>query len=132
MADPVGFDEVRSNPPLLSPFTTSLAVLYTWLNIARYLFAIHSKRIAQYPLVSVDQVRVCGEILFFYPHFWVIRVTSIATAFGPPNFQMEIKWLLLIHSLKKNPPIKIPRSAPGTVYPQCSEHACCIWELWYG
>ena len=48
-------------------------------------------------------------------HFvvWVIRVTSIATAFGPPNFQMEIKWLLLIHSLKKNPPIKIPRSAPG-------------------
>ena len=31
---------------------------------------------------------------------------------GPPNFQMEIKWLLLIHSLKKNAPIKIPRSAP--------------------
>ena len=47
VADPVGFDEVRSNPPFLvrwRPFTASLAVLfshvYTWLNIPRYVFAI--------------------------------------------------------------------------------------------
>ena len=126
--------------------------------------------------MSVDQVRICGEILFFFllfffssffffppfffppfwfllfffppffppyllwdgwfshvtilflkkkaqilttSHFvvWVSRVTNIATAFGPPpNFQMEIKRLLLIHSLKKNPPIKIPRSAPALVH----------------
>ena len=58
-----------------------------------------------------------GEVqILTTSHFvvWVSRVTNIATAFGPPNFQMEIKWLLLIHSLKKNPPIKIPRSTPGT------------------
>ena len=40
------------------------------------------------------------------------EVQILTTAFGPPNFQMEIKWLLLIHSLKKNTPIKIHRSAP--------------------
>ena len=64
MTDPVGFDEVRSNPPFLvrwRPFTTSLAVLF---------FAIHSKRIARYPLVSVDQVRFCGELLFFSSSFF--------------------------------------------------------------
>ena len=76
VADPVGFDEVCSNPPFLvrwRPFTTSLAVLFSppWLNIARYLFAIHSKRIARYPLVSVDQVRFCGELLFFFLIFFL-------------------------------------------------------------
>ena len=33
---------------------------------------------------------------------------------------MEIKWLLLIHSLKKNPPIKIPRSTPA-MYGACEQ-----------
>ena len=37
------------------------------LNITRYPFAIHSKRIGRYPLVSVDQVRFCGELLLFFP-----------------------------------------------------------------
>ena len=61
VADPVGFDEVRSNPPFL---------VRPWLNIARYLFAIHSKRIVRYPLVSVDQVRFGGELLFFFLIFF--------------------------------------------------------------
>ena len=71
-------------PPLFSSVETlyhitSSVVLPPWLNIARYLFAIHSKLIARYPLVSVDQVRFCGELLFFFlifffffffPHFF--------------------------------------------------------------
>ena len=74
MADPVGFDEVRSNPPFLvrwRPFTTSLAVLFSpfWLNIGRISIR-YSLRIAQYLLVSVDQVRFCGELLFFSSSFF--------------------------------------------------------------
>ena len=40
------------------------------LNIARYPFAIHSKFIGRYPLLSVDQVRFCGELLFFSSSFF--------------------------------------------------------------
>ena len=69
MADPVRFDEVRSNPPFLvrwRPFTTSLAVLFLpWLNIARYLFAIHSKRIARYQCQWTRFESV--ESYFFFP-----------------------------------------------------------------
>ena len=95
VADPVGFDEVRSNPPFLvrwRPFTTSLAVLLSWLNIGRYLFAIHSKRIARYSLVSVDQVRFCGELLFFslifffsfffFPHLFFFFLPSLSLSPG--------------------------------------------------
>ena len=42
------------------------------LNITRYPFAIHSKRIGRYPLVSVDQVRFCGELLFFSSSFFFL------------------------------------------------------------
>ena len=74
VADPVGFDEVRSNPPFLvrwRPFTTSLAVLFSplWLNIGQISIR-YSLRIARYLLVSVDQVRFCGELLFFSSSFF--------------------------------------------------------------
>ena len=75
-------------PPLFSSVETlyhiTSSVVLPWLNIARYLFAIHSKHITRYPLVSVDQVRYCGELLFFsssffffFPHFFFFFPLSI-------------------------------------------------------
>ena len=50
VADPVGFDEVRSNPPFL---------------VFKF-DGVQSKSVDRYPLVSVDQVRVWGELPFFF------------------------------------------------------------------
>ena len=81
VADPVGFDEVRSNPPTpflvlvrWRPFTTSLAVFSAIrrLNIGPIIHSLFSKRIGRYPVVSVDQVRFCGELLFFFLIFFFL------------------------------------------------------------
>ena len=73
MADPVGFDEVRTNQlPLFSlvetPYHITSSVL-SRLNIGPISIR-YSKRIGRYPLVSMDQVRFCGELLFFSSSFF--------------------------------------------------------------
>ena len=67
VADPVGFDEVRSNPPFLvrwRPFTTSLAVLAEHRPDIYSLFILSVS-----PPISISvsgPVRFCGELLFFF------------------------------------------------------------------
>ena len=73
MADSVGFEEVLSppHPPPPPPLFSSVETLYhitSRVVLPRLKIGpifIHSK-----PLVSVDQVRFCGELLFFPSSFF--------------------------------------------------------------
>ena len=68
------------------------------LNITRYPFAIHSKRIGQYPLVSVDQVRICGELLFFslifFLFFFFFPPLGWVQSMEEPTFYLSLFFFL--------------------------------------
>ena len=73
-------------PLLFSLVETLYHSILPKLNITRYPFAIHSKRIGRYPLVSVDQVQFCGELLFFFLIFFFFFLLFLPWVPGRAHF----------------------------------------------
>ena len=76
-----------------------------------------SKRIGRYPVVSVDQVRFCGKLLFFFPPFLVLGWVQ---SLEEPSFYLSFFSSLLFplfDTLHFSPPFFCPTLISSSHFP---------------